>query len=143
MLDPEHIVHCYKRYFNNVLIIPYELLKTDESLFWGAIAERFQVPHPEVTINHAINTSLDLKRTFLLSKTNKISSVLLNTLCDSKDYTNMQEKNQIVSNYGNSGKWVHRRFVEYAAAEQVDEMYRLLGMSKPREDFFDVKLPRV
>ncbi|MGP4105624.1 hypothetical protein ACTWQM_00885 [Virgibacillus sp. L01] len=139
--DLEHIVNCYKRYFKNILIVPHEILKTDEDLFWNVISNAFQVPYAEKRIEGKINSSLDLRRTFLLSKLNEKSSILSNILMDSKEYSNIQEKNHIVNNYLDSGKWVHRRFVEFADAEQINQLYELFGISEPPEDFFDFSIP--
>lgn len=140
-LNLEFIVNCYKEYFNNILIIPFETLKDDEDQFWNIISERFEVPVPKKKINHKINKSLDLKRTFILSKLNEISGVLLSTLTDSEEYNNVQEKNKILSTYSNDGKWVRRRFVEFADKEQLDKIYHLLNIPKIPEDFLDFNIP--
>jgi hypothetical protein len=138
-LDLEFIVNCYKRYFRNILVVPYEILK--KGLFWNVISEAFQVPYAEERIDSTINQSLDLERIFLLSKLNEISGVLSNNLIYSKKFNNIQEKNQIVNNYLNSGKWVHRRFVEFANNEQLNEIYNLFNISKPPENFLDFSIP--
>ncbi|MFD2705612.1 hypothetical protein [Salibacterium lacus] len=105
-MDLEHIVNCYKRYFSNVYIMPYELFKNDEDKFWKLLSERFEVPFPKTRIQENINPSLDLKRTHLLSHLNKLSTILTDTLINSKEYRMQQEKNQIISQYSNGGQWV-------------------------------------
>ncbi|WP_117168769.1 hypothetical protein [Paraliobacillus sediminis] len=136
-LDLEYIVNCYKRYFNNILILPYEILKTDEDLFWNVISDVFDVPVPNERIVNPINSSLDLKRTFLLSKLNEMSSLLVNTINISTDYKNSQEKLKLMQNHKNNEKWVHRRFVEFANVDQIDNMYNLFQISNPPDDFLE------
>lgn len=140
-MNMEYIVSCYRRYFKNLLIVPYELLKSNEDLFWNQISETFQVPVVKTRIKENLNPSLDLKRLFILSKLNETSNMLLGTLIQSSSYSNIQEKQYLASTYLNTGKWVHRRFVEHASHEQIDDLYGLLNIQEPDENFLHFTLP--
>ncbi|HET7657253.1 MAG TPA: hypothetical protein VFK37_03100 [Bacillales bacterium] len=70
-LDIDYMTKCYERYFSNVLILPYELLKSDEEAFWRKISEVFDVPFAKERLN-TLNQALDLKRFVLLSKLNEL-----------------------------------------------------------------------
>lgn len=139
-LDLKYIVNCYRRFFNNILIVPFELLKEDEKAFWQRISRRFEVPVPEAEVGQ-LNTSLSLKRTFLLAKLNGLSRVLLNTLINSEDYNIPREKQKITQTYKNDGKWVHRRFAEYATEKQINQMYDYLNISDIPEEFLEFSIP--
>ncbi|SET07440.1 hypothetical protein SAMN05216389_10565 [Oceanobacillus limi] len=139
-LDLDYIVKSYERYFN-ILILPYELFKSDENMFWKIISEAFELPIVEERIENKINPSLDPKRTYLLSKLNEQSHMLTGTLIDSKDYNHIQEKEHIVTNYLGSGKWIHRRFVEFANDEKINELYNMMNIEYYPENYFDIKIP--
>lgn len=140
-LDMEHIVKCYERYFNNIMVLPYELFKKDESLFWDIISHSFNTPAVKTRIKKRINESLDLKRVFLLSKLNETSRIITDAILNSKEYTNYQEKQNLSNNYTNSGKWIHRRYVEYADDEQLNRLYALFNIKEAPEDFLKFKIP--
>lgn len=140
-LDLEHIVNCFKRYFPNLLIIPYELFRDDESLFWNLVSEGFQVPLVTKKIDHHINQSLTPENTYILSKLNELSNVLLSGIQPAETYRNVQEKNQLMHIIDTHRKWVHRRFVEHASEEKVNEICNLLHISEPPENYFDFYIP--
>lgn len=139
-LDMAHILNSYKRYFSNVLVLPYELLKREEDLFWNKISDTFNVPCVTKKVNNPMNASFSLKRVFLLSKLNQLSGCLLNELVHSKGYSNDQEKNIIVSNYPEYGKWAHRRFVEHAEEKALNNIYKLFNLSEPEKNFFEFQI---
>lgn len=139
-LNLDYIFYCYSRYFNNILILPYEILKEDESHFWSIISEHFKVPLVEERL-HKLNVSFDLKRVYILSKMNEMSRSLLDVLANSKSYTNSDERNQLIKGYSQSGKWVHRRFVEHASENQLNDIYNLFNIENIPDDFLEFKLP--
>ena len=139
-LDLEFIYKCYNRYFDNIFIVPFEILKEDENYFWKVISKNLDVPFVKQRMSK-VNQSLDLKRVFMLSKLNQMSAVLLNTLISSKEYKNMQEKNKLVNVYSNHGKWVHRRFIEYANEKELNHIYQLFNKPKIPDDFLKFSLP--
>lgn len=140
-LDMEYILGCYKRYFNNIYVMPYETLKNDEDLFWKKISGAFGVPVVTERIDKAVNQSLGLKRVFLLSKLNELSSSLIRELFASQSYKNIQEKNLITENYSNHGKWVYRRFAEHAEEDALNGLYELFNLSESQEVFLDFQIP--
>ncbi|WP_163538893.1 hypothetical protein [Gracilibacillus sp. YIM 98692] len=139
-LDLEYVISCYKRYFSNILVLPFELLKENKKIFWGVISDAFQVPVAKDNLDQKMNTSLNLERTYLLSKMNEMSRLLTNTLKNSSDYNNVKEKRHLIINHLSNEKWVHRRFVEYASSEQIHELYNLFGITNPPIDFLEFKL---
>ncbi len=138
----EFIVNSYRRYFNNILLIPFEILKDNEDQFWNIISEKFEVPIPKKRLTSKPNKSFGLERLFILSKLNEMSSILLNTLIDSKNYKRMyrQEKDELLKQYSHSSQWVPRRFVKFANKKQLDEIYSLFNISKIPEDFLKFDL---
>ena len=124
-LNLNHILSSYSRYFNNILVLPFELLKDDEDKLWQTISDEFNVPLVENRMQK-LNVSLDLKRVFILSKMNEMSDKAVSTISTAKSYTREREKKNIISGYKQSGKWVHRRFVEHAKEKEINELYNLL-----------------
>jgi len=141
-LDLKFILKCYRRYFDNILIVPFEILKDDEDKFWDIISKRFEVPFAK-TRTQKINKSFDLKRVFILSKLNEMSSALLNTLEDSKEYAHnsSQEKDKLLNMYSHGNQWVPRRFVEFANDGQLDEIYNLFNISGIPKKFLNFNIP--
>ncbi|SJZ43452.1 hypothetical protein [Selenihalanaerobacter shriftii] len=141
-LDLKFILKCYRRYFDNVLIVPFEILKDDEDRFWNIISKKFEVPFAK-TRTQKINKSFDLKKVFILSKLNKMSSALLNTLEGSKEYAHnySEEKDKLLNMYSHGNQWVPRRFVEFANKEQLDEIYNLFNISGIPKDFLSFNIP--
>lgn len=132
-LDIRHIINCYKRYFNNILILPFEMLKEDnKNSFWKCIHKKFDVPVPQIELPRT-NISFGSDQVYLLSTFNRFSAMLLKTLSASKTYTSQQEKQSISQRYRESGMWVHRRFIEHASMrdiEQVKQHFRLGPLPK-------------
>lgn len=142
-LNLRYIINSYSRYFDNILILPFELLKDDEDKLWQTISDRFNVPLVENRMQK-LNVSLDLKRVFILSKMNEMSNQTASILSDSSSYKNKREKNSIIKGYKQSGKWVHRRFVEHAKDKEIDQLYDLFNISETDipADFYDFELPK-
>jgi|LSQX01.2.fsa_nt_gb hypothetical protein len=140
-LDMEHIIKCYERYFNNILVLPYELFKKNESLFWDIISYSFNIPVIKTRINKRLNESLDLKRVFILSKLNETSHIITDAISNSKEYTDYKEKKYLTNTFTDSGKWIHRRYVEYANDEQINRMYALFNIKEVPDNFLKFKIP--
>ncbi|TCT26473.1 hypothetical protein EDD68_102175 [Melghiribacillus thermohalophilus] len=140
-LDLEHILGCYQRYFGNILILPYEILKQDEQAFWEIISYSFNTPVAETRISEKLNPSLDVERVYLLSKLNGMNRMILNNLAQSDNYRDAQEKTYLVKNHAHTGKWVHRRFVEFANDEKIKHLYSMFNITEPEEDFLHFHLP--
>lgn len=100
-LNLRHTLRSYSRYFDNILILPFELLKDDENKLWQTISNRFDVPLVENRMQK-LNVSLDLKRVFILSKMNEMSNQTVSILSDSSSYKNEREKNNIIKGYTQS-----------------------------------------
>lgn len=141
-LNLSHILSSYSRYFNNILVLPFELLKDDEDKLWQAISDEFNVPLVKNRMQK-LNVSLDLKRVFILSKMNEMSDKAVSTISTAKSYKRKREKKNIISGYKQSSKWVHRRFVEHAKKKEIDELYKLfnLGKNDIPDDFYELELP--
>jgi hypothetical protein len=137
----QYIVGCYSRYFNDILILPFEILKDDEKKLWQTISKEFEVPLVTERMQK-LNVSLDLKRVYILSKMNEMSRKAMNTLFNSNSYKNEREKQQITGRYKQAGKWVHRRFVEHARNKEINDMYKLFDIEDVPEDFLEFELPR-
>ncbi len=135
-LNLRMIINYYKRYFDNILVLPFEFLKQSEDIFWRIISDSFQVPVVEARLSERINTSLNLERTFLLSQMNQMSRLLTDTLLESDNYQNVREKKLIVKTHLSNEKWVHRRFVENATEQNVRDLYGLFNLEAPDKDFF-------
>ena len=90
-----------------------------------------------------LNVSLNLKRVFILSKMNEMSNKAIDTISTAKSYKRKREKKNIISGYKQSGKWVHRRFVEHAKEKEIDELYKLFNLSENDvpDDFYEFELP--
>jgi hypothetical protein len=94
-LNLKHIINSYSRYFNNILVLPFELLKEDEDKLWQTISHKFNVPLVENRMQK-LNVSLDEKRVFLLSKMNEMSNKTVNILADCFCHIKMKEKKIIL-----------------------------------------------
>jgi hypothetical protein len=142
-LDFRYIYQSYNRYFNNILVLPFELLKDDEDKLWQIISDKFNVPLVNNRMQK-LNVSLDDKRIFLLSKMNEMSNRTVNILADSNSYKNEREKNNIINGYNQSKMWVHRRFVEHAKEKEINELYQVFNLSKNdiSDDFYHFELPK-
>lgn len=140
-LNLKYIISCYKRYFSDILILPFELLKDDENKLWRTISEKFDVPVVTGRINK-LNVSLDLKKVYILSKMNEMGRTTIKVLSHSSSYNNRYEKKYILNNYKQSRKWVHRRFVEYASNKEIKDMYKLFNLDEAQEDFLKFDLPK-
>lgn len=141
-LNLNHILSSYSHYFNNILILPFELLKNNEDKLWQTISDEFNIPLVENRMQE-LNVSLDLKRVFILSKMNEMSAEAVSTISNAKSYKNEREKKNIINGYKQSGKWVHRRFVEHAKEKEIDQLYNLFNLSEDDipDDFYNFDLP--
>lgn len=74
---------------------------------------------------------------------NEMSDEAVSTISTAKSYTREREKKNIISGYKQSGKWVHRRFVEHAKEKEIDGLYNLFNLSKDDipDDFYEFDLP--
>ncbi len=141
-LDLKMIINNYSRFFNNILILPQEILKENEELFWHVISDAFGVPLLKSRLDNKLNPSLDLERTFILSKMNEMSKLLTTSLSVAEQYKNIQEKETLIKNHLGNEKWVHRRFAEYSTNQEVQEMYRIFNLAMPDEGFLNFVLPK-
>ncbi|WP_411953891.1 hypothetical protein ACKXGF_11680 [Alkalibacillus sp. S2W] len=139
-LDLRMLVENYSKYFNNMLILPLEILKQDEDLFWNVISDAFDLPPMQTRINEKLNTSLDLDRTYILSKMNGFSKLMMSTLSQANHFQSLKEKQHLINAHNQNEKWVHRRFVENATDEEVEQMYSFFGEQRTNEDFFSFDL---
>ncbi len=85
-----------------------------------------------------LNVSLDLKRVFILSKMNEMSDKAVSTIATAKSYTREREKKNVINGYKQSGKWVHRRFVEHAREKEIDDLYKLFNLSEDDRKLMDL-----
>lgn len=139
--DLEGIVMKYGRYFNNILVLPYELFREDENAFWDVISNEFGVPMISTKISDQINTSLSEEKTYLLSELNGIANFLIETVDNASSYKNINEKKQLVSRFQNDSKWVFRRFMEHASEESISGLKEILNGLEFSADYFDVDIP--
>ncbi|TDX58911.1 hypothetical protein [Orenia marismortui] len=138
-LDLEFIIDSYSRYFSNILILPFEILKDDEDLFWSTISDKFNVPLVTERVEKS-NQSFNLKQSFILSQLNQVSSSLLNVLTNSQEYDDRQERDYLLNTYPPTKMWVYRRFIEHASEEELDKMCNSLNIEEIPKDFFDFKI---
>ncbi|MFC0703515.1 hypothetical protein [Marinobacter persicus] len=139
-LDLEYMLSCYEKFFNNVVVMPFEYLKQDEPGFWEALSSHFDVPRPKVQVE-VQNESLKGARLRLLSSLNRVSYVLRSGLSESC-VSDGQEIDFLIKNDANYSKWVHRRFCQYASEESLLEACNLLGVQSEDASFNSVSITR-
>ncbi|GEM_PF-1607844 len=142
--DVEYLVRSYSRYFDNILILPYEIMKNDESLFWEIISHTFDIDKPKVTVEKSqgvMNESIGTDRLYLLSKLHGMSELFINFLQNADEIMMQNEKQTLIDHQVNYGKWVHRIFVEFAEQEKIDALIQWLDLTGPDEEFFEFRLP--
>lgn len=123
-------------------------MKENKGLFWEHWSSRFNLPIPRLPEKRATyNVSPVDKNVYLLSQINGICSKIFETLINSKDYKQFvklasltPEWESLNKSYLDTNKWTHRRFIEYADESQIDEIYQMLNISPPSNDFFDLTL---
>lgn len=140
-LNMRMIYSQYKRYFDNILIVPYELFKRDNDEFWSLVAERFNVPRVSAKLDLQVNESLTAEKTYLLSELNGLSRLLTQALTEATSYTNAKEKTSLVNGFTNNSKWTFRRFMEHADDDRLAELKEMLQNSSLPDGFFDYALP--
>lgn len=148
-LDLKHIVTNFGKKFNNILILPYELLKNNQTMFWQCWSGHFSIPIPRPAIKVLkSNVSAADKNIYLLSCLNRLSTKLFKTIENSVSYQNFVKRSPSLraewdsfqNSYFTIDKWVHRRFAEYAKETEIDELYKMFHISSPSSDFFDITI---
>ncbi|PWU69297.1 hypothetical protein [Gracilibacillus dipsosauri] len=129
------ILSYYKRYFEKILILPFELLKENEDVFWNTITDTFQLPSVETRIENKLNKSLDLEKAYLLSSLNQMPPHETGKLLNFALYESVMEKYK--SSKINS---LYRKLVERATKSDIAKMYSLFELEAPRASFFDFHL---
>ena len=134
---------CYKPFFNNVLILPLELLAEDEQEFWKRIEIQFKVSVPSIQLNR-IHESLSSEKIKFLSEINKFSNFFISELNSIEKYTKdklyEKEIGTLNNNYYLMNKWVHRRFIEFGSKTQIEKARSLLNINQPVDKFYDFEL---
>jgi len=133
-LDMRFIYKSYARFFRNIVVVPFELLKKNESDFWEVISDKFNLPAISVKIS-PLNESLELEKVYILSRLNEISRFIVKALKASKTYNFIQEKEKILGSVTNDGKWVNRRFLEHGTEEEINEIKNILNIRSVPESF--------
>lgn len=139
-LDMKYLYQSYARFFKNIVIVPFELLKKDESSFWKVISDNFNLPEISVKIP-PLNESLELEKVYILSKLNEISRFIVKSLEISDTYKMVKEKEIILGSYIDNGKWVHRRFLEHGTEKEISEIKNTLNINAVPETFLEFSLP--
>lgn len=137
-LNLSDIVKKYGRFFSNILIMPYEILIENEDLFWGVISQSFNCPKIQKKIKNKINTSIDIKRSYLISYLNRQQKLVSNTIMQHSKEDSRIEK--LVPNYLESGKWLNRWVAERATEKEIELLYRDLGISEFPAEFLKFTL---
>ena len=132
-LDLEFMFSCYEKHFSNVVVVPFEYLKNDESKFWDVFSSRFDLPRPNIHVE-VQNESLAGRRMLLLSKLNQLSDTLRSGLAES-DLPSEQEGRFLVDNDSKYSKWLHRRFCQHSTEGRLSEACELLGVDGDDEAF--------
>ncbi|WP_320045459.1 hypothetical protein [uncultured Desulfobacter sp.] len=143
--DLRYLVNEFRKKFNNVIVLPYEMLKENKDQFWEVWSCCLDLPIPRpLNSSEKFNVSPGDKRIYWLSQINSQCSKVFKTLINSPSYqknvklANLKTEWEALNNsYLNTNKWVHRRFAEYANDSQINEMYEMLNMSFPEKTFFD------
>jgi hypothetical protein len=138
-LDMKYLYQSYARFFKNIVIVPFELLKKDESGFWKVISDNFNLPEISVKIP-PLNESLELEKVYILSKLNEVSRFIFKSLETSKTYNFIQEKEKILGSFINDGKWVNRRFLEHGTEKEINEIKNILNIREIPESFLNFSL---
>ncbi|WP_404343653.1 hypothetical protein [Vreelandella venusta] len=134
-LDLKHITNCYKRFFKNILIMPYEIMKQDEALFWGVISDAFKCSSPNRTPSQESNVSPSPSRVHLMAKLNKKQQYMAIKLLTHKKKAMDSEK--IANQYLESGKWLNRRLIEHATEAEIQSIRSEMGISQPPKNWMN------
>lgn len=137
-LNLEFILSCYEEHFSNVVVIPVEYLKNDESTFWSILSSRFDCPRPNLQVEMQ-NESLKGNRLLLLSKLNQLSDTMRAGLTES-DVSSAQETRLLVENDSKYSKWLHRRFCQHSTDAKLSQACELLEVDGGDEVFRKVFL---
>lgn len=125
------ILRYYKRYFEKILVLPFELLKENEDKFWHTITDTFQFPAIETRIENKLNQSLDLEKAFLLSYLNQMPPDENEKLLNFVPYDNVMEKYESLKIHS-----LYRKLVERATNSDIAKLYNLLELETPKANFF-------
>lgn len=137
-LDLRHMVESYGRFFSNILILPYEILVEDESLFWGVISQTFGCPLIYSRSGSKQNVSPDANRVHLMACLNNRQRVVDDIISPYKDrYPVLGE---LSKPYLESGKWLHRRALEVVSEEEVTLMHEKLNISRAPSGWMEFSL---
>ncbi|MDX1754690.1 MAG: hypothetical protein R3175_01365 [Marinobacter sp.] len=132
-LDLGHLVSCYRRYFNNVRVVPYEYLVKGAPEFWASLSDMFDMPVPDGDAL-TMNPSLSSQRLYLLSCLNGLSSHMCSVLEKSQTYTGPEQERLVDVGPGYAG-WLHRRFVEHAGDEELAQISEWAQFAPVPPDF--------
>ncbi|PWU69296.1 hypothetical protein [Gracilibacillus dipsosauri] len=134
-LQLKMILRYYKRYFEKILVLPFELLKENEDKFWHTITDTFQFPAIETRIENKLNQSLDLEKAFLLSYLNQMPPDENEKLLNFVPYDNVMEKYESLKIHS-----LYRKLVERATNSDIAKLYNLLELETPKANFFEFRL---
>jgi len=132
-LDLEFMLSRYEQYFGNVVIMPFEYLKNDETKFWDDFSSYFNLPRPNVEVD-VQNESLKGRRLRLLSRMNQLSHTLRDGLVSSNP-PSPKEALLLVDNDSKHSKWLHRRFCQHSSEDRVAEACDLVGVQSEDDTF--------
>lgn len=139
-LNLKYMVECYQRFFSNILILPYEVLNEDVDTFWGVISQSFDCPVMKVRKGFKANVSPSLKRSYLISFLNSEQDIVSrNIMRHSGEDARI---GKLIPTYLESGKWINRWVAERSTDEEIESMYRDLGLKEVPKDFLDFNLEK-
>lgn len=139
-LNLRGLVDEYSKYFDNILVLPFELFKDDEKTFWDIVSYSFDTPEITFKIKNRVNEALSLERVQALSHLNGQTHFITRALQNAKSYNNPREKAQLISTQMNNSKWTYRRFLEHCSDKEFQDFCHEFNVDVDDVSYFEFKL---
>jgi hypothetical protein len=138
-LDLENIIQTFSQLDAELTVMPLEMMKENEALFWREYERRLEIPKPDINslATDVLSANITQKETIALHR--ELNSILLRleTVISSRDFI---DKNLILDAMIKTRKWGTRRALSLADDEQLRTLSNHLAPTSPKSSLIAVKL---
>lgn len=129
-LDIKGLLDCFNACCTNLVILPLELARHDEAVFWNEYRDRLGVPlpNPSKLPNHPLDSNVT--RTSSIATHRKLNSVL-QALENILNFQNYNDKSAVLKGLHMTKTWGMRRAMSLGSDQELKDLAELIGVTEP------------